>query len=65
MTTNKTTAFSTATAKGSATTWTVNLAAKQIVNGTNTTRALAFYAEASDIRTYVTSQSNVWVWIAE
>ena len=65
MTANKTTAFSTVTAKGSATTWTVNLTAKQIVNGTNTNRALAFYAEASDIRTYATSQSNVWVWIAE
>ena len=62
MTANKTTVFKTVADKSEATTWTVDIENKQIVNGTYNTRALAFYADASDIRTYAISQNNVWVW---
>jgi hypothetical protein len=59
MTANETKALA-GVEKSAATTWTLNTDKNQIVNGTYTTRALALYANSTDIRTYATSNSYPW-----
>ena len=65
MTSNSTKTFATSKNKSSVTAWKIDLGKKQIVNKTYSGRAMAFYADAQDIRNYATSQTQIWVWFTE
>ena len=65
MTKDATTSFGTSKDKSAVTAWKIDLAKKQIVNKTYSKRAMAFYADKSEIRNYATSQNNIWVWFGE
>ena len=65
MTSNATRAFSFVQSKGEATTWKIDLSAKQIVNTSFSTRAISLYSETNDLRTYALTNNSIWVWIAE
>ena len=63
MKSNTTKSFTTSTSKSNINSWQINTVNKYILNTTYSTRAIAFYAGAPDIRTYALGSNDpVWVW---
>ena len=65
MTTDATKAFGTSTTATDNAKWKLDVAGKYIFNNVYSERAMAFYAQASDIRIYKTSTGAPFLWFCE
>ena len=65
MSTDATKAFGTSTTATDNAKWKLDVSGKYIFNNVYSERAMAFYAQASDIRTYKTSTSAPFLWFCE